>query len=158
MVNGKAPLRHDLFQIALLISLHFSEMVVCRSEGMATEGDSLLNIKPDQLQEIGNIMLVAGSRKKAGAIRALLNDHRYRIRFLPLKSSKLSSGSGLWPSISISTEMHRCRTPIALVKLVRSRRRHRSSDRTDSDEAGGGGVVWASWKPLFTESTWSPWA
>ena len=44
--------------------------------------DQLLNVNRQQLQQVGQIMLVAGTPKKAVAIRRLLDDDRYNIRFL----------------------------------------------------------------------------
>jgi DNA-binding transcriptional regulator LsrR (DeoR family) len=42
----------------------------------------LFNISKDQLQSIPTLMLVAGTKKKAAAIRELLRDQNYHIKFL----------------------------------------------------------------------------
>ena len=49
---------------------------------VASINDNLLNVKPEELQAVPNMILVADTRLKAAAIRSLLDGGQYNIRFL----------------------------------------------------------------------------
>jgi hypothetical protein len=77
-----ADICNSMFRLPAPTEMVTAQEAAAIDQLVASINDNLLNVKPDELRAVPNMILVAGTRLKAAAIRSLLDGGQYNIRFL----------------------------------------------------------------------------